>query len=119
MSEGSVEIKDLVKTYADDRGRPTFTALKNISLPSQDGESMVLVGPSSCGRPTTLRAKITSGTISIGGRVVNELETKAGTGNLIARIHDVHLYQLGETVTVRLNTDKVNLFDAATENVMR
>jgi len=26
MSEGSVEIKDLVKTYVDDRGRPTFTA---------------------------------------------------------------------------------------------
>ena len=30
--EGAVEIKDLVKTYMDDRGRPTFTAVKNISL---------------------------------------------------------------------------------------
>jgi len=81
MSEGSVEIKELVKTYTDDRGRPTFTAVKNISLPIQDGEFMVLVGPSGCGKSTTLRMvagleKITSGTISIGGRVVNEARTQ-------------------------------------------
>src|ERR1700745_1656539 len=81
MSEGSVEIKDLVKTYTDDRGRPTFTAVKNISLPIQTRECMVLVGPAGCGKSTTLRMvagleKITSGTISIGGRVVNELEPK-------------------------------------------
>jgi multiple sugar transport system ATP-binding protein len=81
MSEGSVEIKDLVKTYVDDRGRPTFTAVKNISLNIEDGEFVVLVGPSGCGKSTTLRMvagleKITSGTISIGGRVVNELEPK-------------------------------------------
>ena len=71
MSEGSVEIKDLVKTYMDDRGRPTFTAVKNISLHVEDGEFMVLVGPSGCRKSTTLRMaagleKITSGTISIG-----------------------------------------------------
>src|SRR5262245_28591627 len=79
--DGSVEIKDLVKTYVDDRGRPTFTAVKNISLHIENGEFMVLVGPSGCGKSTTLRMvagleKITSGTISIGGRVVNELEPK-------------------------------------------
>jgi multiple sugar transport system ATP-binding protein len=81
MSEGSVDIKDLVKTYVDDRGRPTFTAVKNINLHIENGEFMVLVGPSGCGKSTTLRMvagleKITSGTISIGGRVVNELEPK-------------------------------------------
>ena len=81
MSEGSVDIKDLVKTYVDDRGRPTFTAVKKISLHIENGEFMVLVGPSGCGKSTTLRMvagleKITSGTISIGGRVVNELEPK-------------------------------------------
>src|ERR1700746_2210390 len=79
--EGAVEIKDLVKTYVDDRGRPTFTAVKNISLHIDTGEFMVLVGPSGCGKSTTLRMvagleKISSGTISIGGRVVNELEPK-------------------------------------------
>jgi multiple sugar transport system ATP-binding protein len=81
MSEGAVDIKNLVKTYVDDRGRPTFTAVKNISLHIEDGEFMVLVGPSGCGKSTTLRMvagleKISSGTISIGGRVVNELEPK-------------------------------------------
>jgi multiple sugar transport system ATP-binding protein len=81
MNEGAVEIKDLVKTYVDDRGRPTFTGVKNISLHIDNGEFMVLVGPSGCGKSTTLRMvagleKISSGTISIGGRVVNELEPK-------------------------------------------
>ena len=81
MSDGSVSIKQLVKTYVDDRGRPTFTAVKKISLDISDGEFMVLVGPSGCGKSTTLRMvagleKITSGTISIGSRVVNELEPK-------------------------------------------
>jgi multiple sugar transport system ATP-binding protein len=44
---------------------------------------------------------------------------KSGTGNLIARIHGEHLFHLGEQVTVQLNMDKVNLFDVATENVIR
>src|SRR4029077_535227 len=81
MSEAPVQIKELVKTYTDDRGRPTFTAVKNISLDIKDGEFMVLVGPSGCGKSTTLRMvagleKITSGTISIGEKVVNDLEPK-------------------------------------------
>jgi multiple sugar transport system ATP-binding protein len=81
MSEAPVEIKQLVKTYVDDRGRPTFTAVKNISLHIENGEFMVLVGPSGCGKSTTLRMvagleKVTSGTIEIGGRVVNDLEPK-------------------------------------------
>ena len=81
MSEASVEIKNLVKTYVDDRGRPTFTAVKGINLDIKNGEFMVLVGPSGCGKSTTLRMiagleRVTSGTISIGGTVVNHLEPK-------------------------------------------
>jgi multiple sugar transport system ATP-binding protein len=81
MSEASVEIKELVKTYTDDRGRPTFTAVKGINLNIEDGEFMVLVGPSGCGKSTTLRMiagleRVTGGTISIGGKVVNNLEPK-------------------------------------------
>ena len=80
-ADGSVKISNLVKTYTDDRGRPTFTAVKNINLEIKDGEFMVLVGPSGCGKSTTLRMvagleKISSGTISIGGKVVNDLEPK-------------------------------------------
>jgi multiple sugar transport system ATP-binding protein len=81
MSEAPVQIKELVKTYLDDRGNPTFTAVKNINLDIPDGEFMVLVGPSGCGKSTTLRMiagleRVTSGTISIGGKVVNHLEPK-------------------------------------------
>jgi multiple sugar transport system ATP-binding protein len=81
MSEAPVQIKELVKTYLDDRGNPTFTAVKKIDLDIADGEFMVLVGPSGCGKSTTLRMiagleRVTSGTISIGGQVVNHLEPK-------------------------------------------
>ena len=81
MSEASVVMKDLVKTYVDERGRPTFTAVKGINLNVEDGEFMVLVGPSGCGKSTTLRMiagleRVTGGTISIGGQVVNNLEPK-------------------------------------------
>ena len=44
---------------------------------------------------------------------------KAGTGNLIARIHREHLFHLGEQVTVRLDMEKVSLFDVETEQVIR
>jgi multiple sugar transport system ATP-binding protein len=44
---------------------------------------------------------------------------KAGSGNMIARIHGEQLFRLGEQVTVQVNLDKVSLFDAATENVIR
>jgi multiple sugar transport system ATP-binding protein len=79
--DASVTIKNLVKTYTDSRGKPTFTAVKNIDLDIKNGEFMVLVGPSGCGKSTTLRMvagleKITSGTISIGDKVVNNLEPK-------------------------------------------
>jgi multiple sugar transport system ATP-binding protein len=52
-----------------------------LTLDIRDGEFMVLVGPSGCGKSTALRMiagleEITSGTISIGGRVVNDLPPK-------------------------------------------
>jgi multiple sugar transport system ATP-binding protein len=81
MSDGSVHIKNLVKTYLDEHGNPSFTAVKNINLEIQDGEFIVLVGPSGCGKSTTLRMlagleNITSGTIAIGDRVVNNVHPK-------------------------------------------
>jgi multiple sugar transport system ATP-binding protein len=52
--------------------------LKGIHLEIRDGEFMVFVGPSGCGKSTLLRTiagleDITEGTLSIGGRVVNDL----------------------------------------------
>ena len=44
---------------------------------------------------------------------------KAATGNLIARVPGEHLYHPAEQLTVQLNMEKVLLFDAQTENVIR
>src|ERR1700704_1711232 len=53
----------------------------DLNLDISDGEFMVLVGPSGCGKTTALRSiagleEISSGTITIGGRVVNDLPPK-------------------------------------------
>ncbi|WP_088278932.1 ABC transporter ATP-binding protein [Ideonella sp. A 288] len=52
--------------------------LRDIDLHVRDGEFMVFVGPSGCGKSTLLRSiagleEITGGTLSIGGRVVNDV----------------------------------------------
>jgi multiple sugar transport system ATP-binding protein len=67
-----VLIKDLNKKYDD------VHAVRNVNLEIRDREFVVLVGPSGCGKTTTLRMvagleDITSGEISIDGRVVNDL----------------------------------------------
>jgi len=56
-------------------------AVHGASFGIADGELMVLVGPSGCGKSTLLRMvagleEITGGTLSIGGRVVNDVAPK-------------------------------------------
>jgi multiple sugar transport system ATP-binding protein len=70
-----VVLDEVQKSY----GR--VTAVRDFSLSIGDREFVVLVGPSGCGKSTTLRMiagleDIGAGTISIGGRVVNELQPK-------------------------------------------
>ncbi len=71
----SIEISNAVKSYG------AVDVLHGIDLDIKDGEFIVLVGPSGCGKSTLLRMiagleDITSGAISIGGTVVNELQPK-------------------------------------------
>ena len=67
-----VVIEELNKKFGE------VYAVKDLSQTVQDREFIVLVGPSGCGKSTTLRMiagleEITSGKISIGGRLVNDL----------------------------------------------
>src|SRR5262252_4645167 len=71
----SVDIRDVRKSFGD------VEVLHGVSVPIADGQFVVLVGPSGCGKSTLLRLiagleNITSGTISIGGRVVNDVHPK-------------------------------------------
>ncbi|MEZ5277371.1 MAG: sn-glycerol-3-phosphate ABC transporter ATP-binding protein UgpC [Opitutaceae bacterium] len=75
-----VLIENLVKIYPERKG-PGVRAVNNINLEIQDREFMVLVGPSGCGKSTTLRMiagleEISEGTISIDGRVINNVLPK-------------------------------------------
>ena len=70
----SVTLEDVKKVYAGG-----VEAVKGVSLVIPDGSFTVLLGPSGCGKSTLLRMiagleTITSGTVSIGGKVVNEVE---------------------------------------------
>jgi len=58
-----------------------FKGVSDLDLEVAEGELMVLVGPSGSGKTTALRMvagleEITSGTLTMGGRVVNDLPPK-------------------------------------------
>jgi len=76
----NVVIENLVKIYPE-KGGPGVKVVHGINLEIHDREFMVLVGPSGCGKSTTLRMiagleEISGGSISIGGRVVNDVLPK-------------------------------------------
>jgi multiple sugar transport system ATP-binding protein len=68
----TVDLQQVNKVYENG-----FHAVKDLTLDVREGEFMVLVGPSGCGKTTALRMvagleEITSGTLRIGGKVVND-----------------------------------------------
>ena len=73
---GQIVLDHVTKEYSGG-----VKGIDDLSLDIADGEFMVLVGPSGCGKSTALRSiagleEVTSGTISIGSQVVNDLPPK-------------------------------------------
>ena len=70
-----VLLEDVTKRFGD------VAAVDHLSLEVRDGELMVLLGPSGCGKTTALRMvagleTVDQGTVTIGPRVVNDVEPK-------------------------------------------
>ena len=72
----SITLKSVSKIYPDG-----YKAVDSFNLDIPDKEFLVLVGPSGCGKSTTLRMiagleTISQGEISIGDKVVNNIQPK-------------------------------------------
>ncbi len=73
----SITLQNIVKEYGT--GAKAVPVIHNLNAHINDGEFVVIVGPSGCGKSTLLRMvagleEVTGGHISIGTRIVNDLE---------------------------------------------
>ena len=73
----AISFKNVIKRYG--KGAAALQVIHGVDAEIKDGEFIVIVGPSGCGKSTLLRMvagleEISDGTISIGARVVNQLE---------------------------------------------
>ncbi len=72
----SLSLQHINKVYPNG-----FQAVKDFNLEIEDKEFIIFVGPSGCGKSTTLRMvagleEISSGTLKIGDKVMNDVEPK-------------------------------------------
>jgi multiple sugar transport system ATP-binding protein len=104
----SIKLKNIIKSFAETK------VVKGIDLEINDGEFVVLVGPSGCGKSTTLRIiagleQATSGEITIGERVVNDIEPQ--NRNIAMVFQNYALYphkSVKENIVFALRRLKVN-----------
>jgi sn-glycerol 3-phosphate transport system ATP-binding protein len=73
----AITLHNIIKRYG--KGPKANQVIHCVNAEFKDGEFIVIVGPSGCGKSTLLRMvagleEISEGTISIGGKVVNDLE---------------------------------------------
>src|SRR5215831_18627635 len=74
---GAISIRNVIKRYG--HGPKSNQVIHGVNAEIGDGEFIVIVGPSGCGKPTLLRMvagleEISGGEIAIAGRVVNDIE---------------------------------------------
>ncbi|MGC2169173.1 MAG: sn-glycerol-3-phosphate ABC transporter ATP-binding protein UgpC [Acidimicrobiales bacterium] len=72
----SINLEGVSKVYPNG-----YEAIRGLDLDIDDGELMVVVGPSGCGKTTVLRMvagleSVTSGTVRIGGEMMNDVTPK-------------------------------------------
>jgi sn-glycerol 3-phosphate transport system ATP-binding protein len=84
----AIQLKNVVKRYGS--GKTANQVIHGVNAEIADGEFVVIVGPSGCGKSTLLRMvagleEISGGDISIGGRVVNDLEPPNATSRWCSR----------------------------------
>src|SRR5580698_5968255 len=94
-----------------------FEAIRDFDLEVAEGEFMVLVGPSGCGKTTALRMvagleQITTGTLSIGGRVVNDVSSKDRDVAMVFQNYALYPHMtVGENIAFALKLRKVSKAD--------
>ena len=94
-----VRLQNVAKRYGG------VSVIEDLNLDVNDREFMVLVGPSGCGKSTALRMiagleEISAGTITIGERVVNDLQPKDRDTAMVFQT-----YALYPHMTVRENME--------------
>ena len=103
----SIVFKNVCKNYGNTQ------VVKNLNLEINPGERLVLLGPSGCGRSTTLRMiagleKITSGELYFGDKVMNDIES--GDRNVAMVFQNYALYPhmtVWDNITFGLRMNKV------------
>jgi ABC-type nitrate/sulfonate/bicarbonate transport system ATPase subunit len=78
-----IDVRDLTKTFANERTGRTVTALDGVSLGVRAGEFLCIVGPSGCGKSTLLQLlagldRPTSGTMMLDGRPIEGAGAERG-----------------------------------------
>ena len=90
-----------------------FEAIRDFDLEVAEGEFMVLVGPSGCGKTTALRMvagleQITTGTLKIGDRVVNNVTSRDRDVAMVFQNYALYPHMtVGENIAFALKLRRV------------
>jgi len=104
----AIELTSLVKRYGK------VPAVRGIDLSIADGEFVVFVGPSGCGKSTTLRMiagleDISGGTVTIAGKVVNDLDPKHRNIAMVFQNYAIYPHlTVGQNIGFGLYTSKLS-----------